>query len=106
MKTSTKVLIALYVLTLIPSLVLGQYVFAGITATGTGFAFNFSTLGIIGIILLVVNNIFGGILYLRFLRTLKLSKTIFFATLPLSVFYGVGMFFIAGSALFNGVIFA
>ena len=106
MKTSTKVLIALYVLTLIPSLVLGQYVFAGITATGTGFAFNFSTLGIIGIILLVVNNIFGGILYLRFLRTLKFSKTIFFATLPLSVFYGVGMFFIAGSALFNGVIFA
>lgn len=105
MKTSTKVLIAFYVLTLIPSLVLGQYVFAGIIATGTGFIFNFDTLGIVGIILFVVNNIFGGILYLRFLRTLKLSKTIFFATLPLSIFYGIGMFFIAGSAIFDGVIF-
>lgn len=106
MKTSTKVLIAFYVLTLIPSLVLGQYIFAGITATGTGFVFDFDTLGIVGIVLLVVNNIFGGILYLRFLRTLKLSKTIFFATLPLSIFYGLGMFFIAGSAIFDGVIFA
>ena len=67
MKTSTKVLITFYVLTLIPSLVLGQYVFAGIIATGTGFIFNFDTLGIVGIILFVVNNIFGGILYLRFL---------------------------------------
>lgn len=106
MKTSTKVLIAFYILTLIPALVLGQYVFSGIIATGTGFIFNFETLGIIGLILLVINNIFGGILYLRFLRTLKLSKTIFFATLPLSIIYGIGMFFIAGSAIFDGVIFA
>lgn len=102
MKLSTKILLVLFIVTLIPAIVLGKYVFEGITPTGSGFAFNFSGLGIAGIVLMIVSNIFGGILYFRFLKTQKLSRLIFFATAPLTAIYGVGMFFIAGINNFSG----
>lgn len=102
MKTSTKILLVLYLITTIPSLVLGSYVFDGIKPTGSGFSFNFSPLTIAGIVMIVISNIFGVILYFRFLRTQKLSRAIFFSILPLTIIYGAGIFLIAGISNFQG----
>ncbi len=102
MKLSTKIFIVLFVVTLIPSLVLGKYVFEGISATGTGFKFNFNGLAIAGLVMTLISNIFGTILYIRFLRTQKLSHVVFFSTVPLSIFYGFGIFIIAGISNFGG----
>lgn len=102
MKLSTKIYLVLYIVTMIPAIVLGKYVIEGITPTGTGFSFNFNGLGIAGLVLIAVSNIFGTILYFRFLKTQKLSRMIFFATAPLTAIYGVGMFFIAGINNFSG----
>jgi len=95
MKLSTKIFIALFVLTFIPSIWLGQYFLAGIIPTDTGFTFNFSVLGIIGIVVMILNQVFGGILFFRFLRTLSLPKAIFFSVVPLTITYGILVFLIA-----------
>ena len=68
MKLSTKIYMVLYIVTMIPAIVLGKYVIEGITPTGTGFSFNFNGLGIAGLVLIAVSNIFGTILYFRFLK--------------------------------------
>ncbi len=102
MKLSTKIFIVLFIVTTIPSIVLGRYIFEGITATGSGFSFNFNGLAIAGIVLTVISNVFGSILYFRFLRTQKLSRVVFFSVLPLTIVYGAGMFLIAGISNFEG----
>lgn len=95
MKLSTKIFLGLFVLTLIPAIWLGQYFIAGIIPTETGFTFKFSALGIAGIVFMIINQVFGGILFLRFLKSLTLPKAIFFSVVPLTVIYGVLLFLIA-----------
>lgn len=95
MKLSTKIFIGLFVATLVPAIWLGQYFIAGIVPTENGFTFNFSALGITGIVFMIINQIFGGILFFRFLKTLTLPKAIFCSVVPLTVIYGVLIFLIA-----------
>ncbi len=102
MRLSTKIFIVLFVATFVPSLVLGQYIFQSILPTGTGFIITLNALGISGIVFTIISNIFGAILYFRFLKTLKLSKIIFFSTFPLTIVYSLLIFFIAILGSLNG----
>ncbi len=95
MKLSTKIFIGLFVATLVPAIWLGQYFIAMIVPTENGFTFNITALGITGIVFMIINQIFGGILFFRFLKTLTLPKAIFCSVVPLTVIYGVLIFLIA-----------
>ena len=95
MKTSTKILFALFIAVTIPSLVLGNSIVLGIKATETGFTFDFDAKGIIAIILTIISIVLGCILFARFLKSLTLEKALFFSSLPLIIIYGTIMFLIA-----------
>lgn len=101
MRKSTKILLILFVLTLIPSIVLGRYIFAGITPTENGFSFNFDTLGIVAIVLMVISNILGFILFFRFIMAQPMAKAIFFSSLPLMVIYGALMFLLVETSSYQ-----
>lgn len=102
MKLSTKILIVFFVLTVVPAIWLGRYFLADIVPTAKGFTFNFSPLGITGIVFIILNTVLGSILYFRFLRSLTLSKALFFSIMPLTVLYGILIFLIADITQFDG----
>lgn len=95
MKKSTKILLAIYIVTLIPSIILGGSIFQGIKPTESGFVFDFDVKGIIALVLMGISIILGFILYSRFLFSLPVDKMIFFSILPLIVFYGGIVFLLA-----------
>ena len=95
MRLSTKIFLAINLITLIPATILSRYIFEGITPTGNGFSFNFGVLSYVGIGFMVISMIFGTICYVRFLRTLKLSRALFFSLAPLTLFYGIAVYLIA-----------
>lgn len=95
MRLSTKILLGLFILTLPAAIYLGQFVIAGIKPVAGGFSFAFGVLGYVGIGVMVLNGIFGGILFVRFLRTQPISRVLFFTTLPFSLVYGAGVFLLA-----------
>lgn len=101
MRKSTKILLVFFVLTFVPSLILGRYIFAGITPTEKGFAFNFDVLGIVAIVLMIVSNIFGFILFFRFIMSQPMAKAIFFSSLPLMLIYGALMFLLVETTTFQ-----
>ncbi len=98
MKLSTKIFLAIFLITLVPSIYLGQFVFAGIKISDNGIAIAFDVWGYLGIAAIIINNVFGGILFFRFLRTLSLSKVLFFSTMPVSIAYGVLLFLLSDLA--------
>ena len=95
MKTSTKILLVLFIVFTVPAIFLGKYVFAGISPTEYGFAFNFDTYAYVGLGFIAVSSIFGSVLYLRFIFNLKLSKAIFFSVFPMTVIYAFGLYSLA-----------
>ena len=101
MRKSTKILLILFVLTLVPSIVLGGSILKGILPTENGFIFNFDTNAIIAIVLMVVSNILGSILFFRFVMSRPISHAIFFSSLPLMLIYGAVIFLLAESSLFQ-----
>ncbi len=101
MKKSTKILLAIFILALIPTLFLGKFVIAGIIATDKGFKFNFDTKGIIGIVLSVISLVLGTILFIKFIMSQPVDKAIFFSSLPLVVLYGMTLFMLAEITTFN-----
>jgi len=101
MRKSTKVLLIIYILTLIPSLFLGRYIFASIKPIDNGFTFNFDILGIIAIILTIVASVLGMILFFRFVMSQSIDRAIFFSSLPLILIYGVGIFLLAELTTFE-----
>ncbi|MBE7073869.1 MAG: hypothetical protein E7379_02120 [Clostridiales bacterium] len=102
MKKSTIILLVLYVLVLIPSIIMGKYIFSAIVPTGTSFTFNFNTNAIIALVLNVVSLILGLILFFRFISSLSVHKAIFFSSLPIFIFYGVIIFLLAQLPTFEG----
>lgn len=95
MRLSTKIFLILNILTMIPATILSKYVFDGIIPTETGFKIDFSPLAYVAIGFMVLSSIFGTIVFIRFVRILKLSNAIFVSIIPLSVLYGIGLFIIA-----------
>lgn len=101
MKKSTKILLILYILVLIPTLFFGQYVFKGIIPTDTGFAFNFEIKGVIGLILSGVAGVLGTILFYRFIMAQTIDRALFFSSIPLMLVYGAGIFLLAQLITFD-----
>lgn len=101
MRKSTKILIIVYIVFLVPSLVLGNSILEGIKPTESGFVFNFDVKGIIAIVLTIISIVLGMILYYRFLLSLSMDKMLFFSTVPLMLIYGVSLFMLAEVSLFN-----
>ena len=95
MKKSTKILLIIYIIFLIPSIVLGGSIFQGIKPAENGFIFDFDVKGIIALVLMGISIILGFILYFKFLVSLTVDKMLFFSILPLIIFYGVSVFLLA-----------
>jgi len=102
MKTATKVLLVLFVITSIPAIFLGRYLFSAIIPVENGFEFSFDTYAYIALAFVVVSSVLGGVLYFKFISSLKLSKAIFFSIFPLTVLYGFGLYSLASVNLFDG----
>lgn len=95
MKTSTKIYLILFAITSIASTVLAPNVTKAVQISTAGVSFNFSVLSYVALALIVLSNIFGTILYFRFLKTLSFNKVIFFSTLPFTLIYGTLLFSLA-----------
>lgn len=102
MKKWTKVLLVLFVATLIPAIVFGRDVFLAIKPNGNSFDFDFTTKAIIGMVFMSLSMTFGMILYVKFLLRLSLDKLLFFSSFPLLVVYGLSIFFIASVGTMEG----
>ena len=95
MKTSTKVLLAIFIVCLIPSIIFAGNLFSAIVPTEEGFVFDFDVYSYIALGFSIATITLGGILYFRFVFSLKLSKAIFFSVLPMTIFYGFGLYSLA-----------
>lgn len=101
MKTSTKILIALFFITLVGSIITSTYLFSAINITTEGIFFNMSILAYIGLAFSLANMIVGNILYVRFLKTRKFNSMLFFSTAPLMLSFGVLTFLLATINSYN-----
>ena len=103
MRTSTKIFLFLTIALNVAGIFLGKYLLAAIVPTGSGFVFNFTPLAWVALAVMVFANIFGGILFFRFLKTQRLSNVIFFSMIPITLVYGVFMTYIVGVKNMSGV---
>lgn len=104
MRFSTKLYSVLFIITMIAGIVLSKWVIEGINFSGTNFFYVFNAYNIAGLVMIVLNTIFGMILYARFLKNLKLSRAIFFATFPITISYAFALFLIASARTLDGEI--
>ena len=88
MKTSTKILLIFNIALLIANVFLIKYIAEAIVPTESGFILNFSPLSWVALSVLVLFFISFLVLYVKFLRNLRLSNLLFFSTLPLTLIYG------------------
>ena len=102
MKKSTKILLILFIISLVPAIFFGRYFFGGIKAIEGGFIISYDTYSILGAVFVSISLVLGVILYIFFLRAITLSKTLFFVTLPLTALYGFGIYFLASSQSADG----
>ena len=103
MKTSTKILLVLAVVLLVPSVFLGRYVFATISATESGFSVEPSPLGWVGLVCQIVSVLLSAILFFRFIKSQRLANAIFFSVVPLTLVYGVFVCGVASVQNFEGL---
>lgn len=95
MKKLTKFLLILFVVLLIPTIFLARSVFNGVSADGRAFSFNLSTEAIVGMVLLFVEVLLGIVLFIKFVLSQPLYRSIFFSSLPLTLAYGFSMYLLA-----------
>lgn len=98
MKKSTKVLTIFFIITTIASVFFARYVFFALSFNEGTFNYDFNAYSISGIALSALSMIFGGIVFLRFIKSLPLDRAIFFSSVPLVVVYGLAMFWLSGLA--------
>ncbi|MBO5309926.1 MAG: adenylate/guanylate cyclase domain-containing protein [Clostridia bacterium] len=101
MKTSIKIWSVVFLLTLVGSLLLSRYVFEGITINN-GIAFNFSTLGIIGLIFSILNFISGTILFFKFIKIQPFNRVLFFSTVPMTLTFATICYFLLNLNSYTG----
>lgn len=95
MKKSTKIFLLLFLLTAVPAVVLFPYLSASVGLNENGFVLNFSLQGYIALALVVISGVIAIILYFKFLKTLSISKLLFFSTLPFTLIYGALLYMVA-----------
>ena len=95
MKKTTKILLIIFILILIPTIILSRDVFLSLVPNENGFNFVSSPKSIAGLILIGLSMIFSIILYAKFLTRLSLNKLIFFSSVPIIIIYGFMLFLLA-----------
>ena len=95
MRTSTKVLMILYILTLVGVILTSTFLFSAITITDNGINLNFDTWAYVSLGIVTINSIFAIILYLRFLRSQKISSKLFFSVVPITIVFAIATYFLA-----------
>ena len=95
MKTSTKILIMLFVITSVGLAFTSAYIFSAISLVPSGIKINMTTPAWIGVIFTILNTIFGSVLYFRFLKVQKFNSMLFFSTVPLTLIFGGIMYLLA-----------
>lgn len=94
MRTSTKILLIIASILLVPSVALAMYLFRAITPTESGFEFNMTPLAWVDLVCMMAFSIVGFALFLRFLKRLKLKNAIFLSIAPLTLTYGAGIVYL------------
>lgn len=95
MRTSTKILMIFYFITLVGVVVTSSFIFSAISISEQGIAINLSITFYISLAITILNLIFGIILYVRFLRSQKLTATLFFSIVPITVTFATATYFLA-----------
>ena len=95
MKTSTKIFIVIFLITLVGSFLTSNYLLSSINIVNGKLSFNFTTFAYISLALTIVNFIVGNILYIKFLRSRKFNSMLFFSTAPLILVFGVIAYFLS-----------
>ena len=95
MRTSTKVFMALFFITLVGIILTSSFFFSSISITGQGLNIDLNSMTWVSLILTAFNVIFGSIVYTRFLKSQKFSALLFFSVVPLTVTFATAMYFLA-----------
>jgi len=95
MRTSTKILMILYFITLVAVILTSNYFFSAIALSEQGIIITANTMFYISICIVIINSIFGWILYMRFLKSQKVSSMLFFSVVPLTITFATAMYFLA-----------
>ena len=95
MRTSTKILMILYFITLVGVVVTSSFIFSAISISDQGITISLSIMVYIALAINILNMIFGIILYIRFLRSQKLTATLFFSIVPLTITFATATYFLA-----------
>lgn len=99
MRTSTKVFMALFFITLVGVILTSSFFFSAISISGGALSINLNAMTWVSIILMGFNFLFGTIVYTRFLKSQKFSALLFFSVVPLTVTFATAMYFLA--TIFN-----
>lgn len=92
MKKSTKIFLILFLISLTGNLLSMKYLIESVFE-GNRIVLNFSTMGYIALGFFVAANVFGTILYTRFLLTQRFNTMLFFTTVPLTVVFATVLYF-------------
>lgn len=95
MRTSTKVFMVLYFITLVGVVLTSAFFFSGISITEQGLQINLSILGYVSFFIGALNTIFSIILYVRFLKSQKFNTLLFFSVVPLTLLFATASYFLA-----------
>jgi len=95
MRTSTKVLLVLFFITLVGAILTSAFFFSAISINEQGLTFNPTTMSYISIFINGLNFLFGLILYIRFLKSQKITFTLFFSVVPITIFFATAIYFLA-----------
>ena len=101
MKKSTKVLLVFYLISIVPSIIFGRYVFVAFNVKENVFSYDFNLFSILGLVFAALSMVIGTILFIKFINSRAVDKAIFFTTLPSFALYGVIMFCIAQLAYYQ-----
>ena len=93
MKTSTKIFLVLFIIFTFASILTSRLLLSAIFLNGR-FVWNFDAMSYLALFFFVASNIFGGILYVRFLKSLNLNIMLFFSTVPLTLSFALISYFI------------
>ena len=95
MRKSTKIILIIFLITLVGSVVSFSFLFSAISLTNSGLEINMTTMSWISFAIVTLCSIFGTILYIRFLRSTRFNTMLFFATVPLTIAFATLTYFVA-----------
>ncbi len=101
MRTSTKVLMIFFIITLVGVILTSTFIFSAITINAGRLYFNFNIVSYIALGLFLLNITFAAILYVRFLNSQKLTFKLFFSVVPITLVFAISTFFLATINSYN-----